>query len=552
MARPFAPGAPVGKRTLVLLVGGGLLVPALLLSLLGVKLLRDFTAITRGVQSDYGAYMARVASTSLENAFWEEEQVNMVAARLVPPENPEQVVRFLNSFVQQDSLYRQAFFVSPVGLVYYSEGAQDPEFRPVPDWVLIPIMEFMGRHTAMPSELVHLTSPDPAHPAQVTYFTVQSVTGELLGAAGFVWDLGFVKRDRKFLDRVLVHRLDADSDVFRGALTRSEVDIVLLDDEGRAFYSTAELDRPRVVATRAFDRVLPFYKVAVGLSDPRFEAWVRNVVVTHLAIIVTMFLVIVAAVAFSLRFMLHEMELAELKSAFVSNVSHELKTPLSLIRLFSETLEMDRASDRAQEKEFLRIIHKESDRLTHLIDNVLDVGRIEQGRKTYRFAPTDLARVVRETLAAYDFQLRKQGFTVESNIDRALPEVPADGDAVTQALLNLMDNAIKYSPRERYLKVELGRENGDAVIAVEDRGVGIPPREQAKIFEKFYRVEKSLVHDVKGSGLGLSLVKHIVDAHGGRIRVDSRPGEGSRFSILLPLGGPPSGKDRENREGRST
>jgi signal transduction histidine kinase len=119
--------------------------------------------------------------------------------------------------------------------------------------------------------------------------------------------------------------------------------------------------------------------------------------------------------------------------------------------------------------------------------------------------------------------------------------VAADPDAVTQALLNLMDNAIKYSAGNKVLKVALERRDGHVVISVEDRGLGIPAREQAKIFEKFYRVEKSLVHDVKGSGLGLSLVKHIVDAHGGRITVESRPGEGSRFSLHFPLAGPGSG-----------
>jgi signal transduction histidine kinase len=149
--------------------------------------------------------------------------------------------------------------------------------------------------------------------------------------------------------------------------------------------------------------------------------------------------------------------------------------------------------------------------------------------------------VVRETLDAYAFQLEQQGFTLESRVEPGVPPVSADPDAVTQALLNLMDNAIKYSPANKVVKVEFYRQDGNAVISVEDRGLGISPREQAKIFEKFYRVEKSLVHDVKGSGLGLSLVKHIVDAHGGSVTVESRPGQGSRFSLHFPLAPPPAG-----------
>jgi signal transduction histidine kinase len=248
-----------------------------------------------------------------------------------------------------------------------------------------------------------------------------------------------------------------------------------------------------------------------------------------------MFLAILAAVIFSLRFVLHEMELAELKSTLVSNVSHELKTPLALIRLFSETLELGRAPGKEKEKEFLRIIHKESERLTHLIDNVLDLGRIEQGRKTYTMRPTDLAAVVRETLDAYRFQLQQQGFAVTSSIAEDLPLLPADGDAITQALLNLIDNAIKYSPERKSLRIELTRGDREAMITVEDEGIGIHPREHDRIFDMFYRVERGLVHSVKGSGLGLSLVRHIVDAHGGRITLHSRPGKGSRFVISLPF-----------------
>jgi signal transduction histidine kinase len=242
------------------------------------------------------------------------------------------------------------------------------------------------------------------------------------------------------------------------------------------------------------------------------------------------------------------MELAEFKSSLMSNVSHELKTPLALIRLFAETLEMGRAGSPEKEREFLRVIGKESERLTHLINNVLDLTRIEQGRKTYRMREVDLAVVVRETLDAYAFQLEQQGFALESRLEEGIPPVSADPDAVTQALLNLMDNAVKYSTGRKVMKVELHQEDGHAVISVEDRGQGIPAREHARIFEKFYRVEKSLVHDVKGSGLGLSLVKHIVDAHGGRVTVESRPGVGSRFSLHFPLGSSlPGGAGEEGR-----
>ncbi len=544
------------KRTLLTVVAVGLIVPGLLLSLLGVKLLRDFTEITRGVRSDYGEYMARIAVSAVENAFWDQEQLNMVAARLVPPEDPDEVVRFLTRFQRDNPLYVQAFFVSPVFLVYYSEPGPDHSRTPraAPAWAVDAIARLMEQHRTMPSGLMHLAAPDSLPPMEITAFTVHSVEGELLGTAAFVWDLDHVKEDRGFLDRILITRLRANPDIFRGAFSRTPVSIALLDEHGDPFFQTGPGAGSGYIATRPFRRVLPFYRVGIRLGDDRFDAWIQSVVATNLAVIVTMFLVIVAAVVFSLRFMLREMELAELKSTFVSNVSHELKTPLALIRLFSETLEMDRVPDPEKRRDFLRVIHKESERLTHLINNVLDVNRIEQGRKTYRIQPTDLAAVMRETLDAYDYQLRQQGFDSEFRLARDLPPVPADPDAMTQALINLLDNAIKYSKESKFLRVELRREDGSAVIAVTDHGVGIPTREQARIFEKFYRVEKSLVHDVKGSGLGLALVKHIVDAHGGRIAVASRPGEGSTFSIHLPLKetAPKPGADGSDTGGEPT
>jgi signal transduction histidine kinase len=525
------------KRNLLILLAAGLVLPALFLSLLGVKLLRDFTNITRTVRTDYGDYTARIAVNAIEDAYWELEQLNMVSARLVPPENPGEVKEFLNRFQDENPLYRQAFFVSPVGLVYYPDihTSLPLAFVPPPDWVMRPIMAALPKHQLLPSPLSHITSPDTLAPAEVTYFTLHSDDGNLLGVAAFVWNLAYVQSESGFLKRTLTKELVNNPDVFRGALSPTPVAVTIMDEEGNPFFRTEPGLHTGYIGLRSFTRVLPFYRVGIQLQNDRFESWVRSVVITDLAVIVTMFVVILVAVAFTLRYVLHEMELAEVKSTFVSNVSHELKTPLALIRLFSETLELDRVPDPEKRKEFLRVIHKESQRLTHLINNVLDVNRIEQGRKAYRIQPVDLAAILNETLSAYDYQLRQQGFEVEIRLAEDLPPVPADGEAVTQALLNLMDNAIKYSKERKYLRVELSREDGEARILVQDHGVGIPPREQDKIFEQFYRVEKGLIHDVKGSGLGLTLVRHIVDAHDGRIMLESRIGEGSTFMIFLPL-----------------
>jgi two-component sensor histidine kinase len=231
-----------------------------------------------------------------------------------------------------------------------------------------------------------------------------------------------------------------------------------------------------------------------------------------------------------------EMALARLKSDFVSNVSHELRTPLALIRLYAETLELGRITTQEKKQQYYRIVRKESERLTALINNILDFSRIEAGRKEYEFRNTDIAELVRNTLESYRYQIEQQGFSFEENIDSNLPAVPVDREAIARALVNLVNNALKYSTDNKFLGVKLYRENGVVKLEVADHGIGISRRDQSKIFEKFYRAGDPLVHNTKGSGLGLSLVRHITQAHGGEIEVESTPGKGSKFILSLPLG----------------
>ncbi len=219
----------------------------------------------------------------------------------------------------------------------------------------------------------------------------------------------------------------------------------------------------------------------------------------------------------------------------MANVSHELKTPLALIRLFAETLELGRVPSEDKAQQYYRVINKESQRLTQLINNILDFSRIEAGRKEYRFAPTDVGLIVNDVLEAYRFQIEQQGFTLEVNVADDLPEVSADKEALGQALLNLVNNAIKYSRDEKYLRLDVRRDGERVVLSVTDRGIGVAKGEQKKIFEKFYRAENSLVHETKGSGLGLALVQHIMQAHGGSVEIESAPGKGSTFTLVVPI-----------------
>ena len=230
-----------------------------------------------------------------------------------------------------------------------------------------------------------------------------------------------------------------------------------------------------------------------------------------------------------------ESRLAEMRSQFVSSVSHELKTPLTAIRMFAETLRMGRSTDHNTQAEYLDTIVNESERLTRLLNNVLDFSQIEQGKKTYHLVPTSLVEVVHTAARALEYPLAQQGFELRLDVEESLPVVNADGDALQQAILNLLTNAMKYSGASREIDLRLQRQNGQAVIQVTDYGVGIAREEQAPIFENFYRVLTPESKLIPGTGLGLTLVAHVTKAHGGSVEVQSSPGEGSTFSIYLPL-----------------
>jgi signal transduction histidine kinase len=249
---------------------------------------------------------------------------------------------------------------------------------------------------------------------------------------------------------------------------------------------------------------------------------------------------LVGGLALTYRAVSKEMAVAKLKSDFVSNVSHELRTPLALIRLYAETLELGRVQAREKVDEYYRIIRKESERLTALINNILDFSRIEAGRKEYDFRETDIADLVRNTLESYRDQIEQQGFAFEEQIEPNIPIVQVDREAIARSVVNLVNNALKYSANDKFIGVKLYRANGSVKLEVIDRGIGIARNEQAKIFEKFYRAGDPLVHNTKGSGLGLSLVRHIALAHGGNIDVESTPGKGSKFTLWLPINGVPT------------
>lgn len=250
-----------------------------------------------------------------------------------------------------------------------------------------------------------------------------------------------------------------------------------------------------------------------------------------------MLAVLVALLGFggyiTLRTVRAELAVAQMKSDFVSTVSHEFRSPLASINQLGEMLRDGRITDDARRQDYYRMIVTESQRLRRLVENVLDFARMEDGRKQYRFEAVDCVGWLREVAGDFQAQVASRGFTVETDIPWDLPPIVVDRENLATAVTNLLDNAVKYSPESRTVRLE-ARANGEGIsIAVRDRGIGIGEEDRPRIFDKFYRGGGELSREVKGVGLGLNLVHHIVSAHGGTIDVESRQGEGSTFTIHL-------------------
>ena len=237
---------------------------------------------------------------------------------------------------------------------------------------------------------------------------------------------------------------------------------------------------------------------------------------------------------FTLNALSRQWDLAELKSQFVSGLSHDLRTPLTSIRMFSEMLNNKLVPTEEKKLEYYKAINTESERLTQLANNILDFSRMESGRKKYRLKDEDIGKVVKETIDYFVSYNIDEPRLIDVSIQEGLPPIKIDASTISQAVLNLLSNAVKYSPNDKKIKVNVSMNRSDILIEVIDEGVGIPSSEHKKVFHKFYRVRRS-DSDIAGSGLGLALVKYAAEIHGGRVAVESEIGKGSKFSMVLPL-----------------
>lgn len=246
-----------------------------------------------------------------------------------------------------------------------------------------------------------------------------------------------------------------------------------------------------------------------------------------------------------------EARVARLQTDFVNKVSHDLRTPLTSIRMFVETLQMGRLTEPARQREALEIISEEAARLSTLINRLLDWARMESGRRAYHFQRQPLEPILDAALQAFEPQRLSQPAEVRRAVEPGLPSVMADREALSGALLDLLNNAHKYTGAEKVITLGAVRRGPTVLVTVADNGPGIAVPDQKRIFDKFYRARDPLERTIEGSGLGLAMVKHIVQAHGGRIEVASEVGHGATFTVTLPVAEAPGEGPARPRGGRA-
>jgi two-component system phosphate regulon sensor histidine kinase PhoR len=275
--------------------------------------------------------------------------------------------------------------------------------------------------------------------------------------------------------------------------------------------------------------------MGIELKDFTIADLARDRTKRNLILVVLMDAVLLFGTWLIFRNVKRQVELSQMKSDFVSNVSHEIRTPLSLISMYIETLEMGRVKSAEKIKEYYNVILNETSRLSGIVNRILSFSQIESNKRKYIFGETLINEVVENAALTFRYSLENKGFSYSFTPGENLPVIMADREAVADAFVNLVDNAMKYSLENKVISVRTGKYENYVYVEVEDHGVGISEKDQKYIFDKFYRVtEMNLANKVKGSGLGLAIVKHIMDIHKGRIYVKSAPGSGSLFRLLFP------------------
>lgn len=315
-----------------------------------------------------------------------------------------------------------------------------------------------------------------------------------------------------------------------------DVSIVLRSSlSDKIVFGDAETNQDSLVAMDFFPENFPPWRLELYRTREGESGFSLHKNIFFWTILALLVIVVFGSILI-IRSIVQEVTLLNLKSEFIASVSHEFKTPLTAMGAVLERLLSDEVKDSKKTREYYRILSHDSERLKRLVKNVLDFTKIEDRKREYKLAMIDIARLVRREVECFQNEVKLTGIKLHIQIDDGFLPVFADEEAMSQALHNILDNAAKFSGPEKNIRIELNRRQDSVEIAVEDRGVGIPENEQKKVFEKFYRGKKAASVSPTGTGLGLTLVKHIMDAHSGDILIRSWPGTGTRVSLILPFG----------------
>ena len=280
---------------------------------------------------------------------------------------------------------------------------------------------------------------------------------------------------------------------------------------------------------------LPQWRLALSLKDQGlFDTAAKQRIASYVWIGVVVFATVIVLAALALRLVRRQTALTQLRNDLVANVTHELKTPLASMRLLVDTLLNSQPLHEQTAREYLQLIAQENLRLSRLIDNFLTFSRMERNKYAFGFKEVPATAIVEGAITAVRERFNAPGCQFETHIAPELPSVVADADALVTAVVNLLDNAYKYSGEEKQITLSASAENGSVCFAVKDNGIGLSPRDTKRIFKRFFQVDQRLSRSGGGCGLGLSIVKFIVTAHHGNVRVESQPGRGSTFTISLP------------------
>jgi signal transduction histidine kinase len=528
---------PIRRRTLWLGFAAVLAPLAVLLVLQYQWLVKLHHASGVAHQAALTNYLEAVAEKVRVFYTWEAEKSLNLPSYVFTEDHLEKAALYFKK--KQPKGARRLFVVSFVGpregeTLYYNPActsveppAWSPEVRAV--YVATSSWHTLAhKGGALEPVTLAVDERDPRH--RIVLYPVTDDRSQVVGVAGMILDEDYLR------EVVLPETVAAALPSFFPGDRDADPAVWVRDGRGGTVFASEPGFRGPAEVEKPLRFAFTDWRLALASRHPTPGDWARSNFRLNVALSAALAAVLLGGVVLALRAASREMKLSQMKSDFVSNVSHELRTPLASIRVFGELLRLGRVGDGAKVREYGEYIETESRRLTQLINNLLDFSRIESGRKSYRLEPADLEELVRETLHSLEVRLRKSGFRVAYRGPAApLPALRLDPAAITHSLANLLDNAVKYSGDGRDVEVTLARRGDEVRLAVRDWGIGVPRDEQEKIFDRFHRVSTGLVHDVKGSGLGLAIVRHVVDAHGGRVEVDSRSGQGSTFTLVLPL-----------------